>query len=239
MPALSGKPDATSPLPLEPEGSGTRLTPLGGRVFMLSKNKMSKNKSKDKNRHLRYQLRQQRREFSLENQELAAKNLAKQCDQSLLVEACTHIALYIANDSEINAKYILQNLCQPNQYCYLPALSNDPAQPLHFLQHTAGEPLVPNRYDILEPPYSDDKLISPEKLNLVFMPLVGFDLQGNRLGMGGGYYDRMFAFRNEKANKKHNTKLIGLAYDFQLVEALNVNDWDVKMDGVLTDKKIL
>ena len=67
------------------------------------------------------------------------------------------------------------------------------------------------------------------------MPLVAFDEGGNRLGMGGGFYDASLASRSHRAQWGRPV-LIGLAHEFQKVDALNVDSWDVPLDGILTDK---
>jgi 5-formyltetrahydrofolate cyclo-ligase len=65
------------------------------------------------------------------------------------------------------------------------------------------------------------------------MPLVGFDKAGNRLGMGGGFYDRSFAFKQ----KRHSCqpKLIGLAHSIQQVDNLSVQGWDIPVDNIVTE----
>ncbi|MBT6938524.1 MAG: 5-formyltetrahydrofolate cyclo-ligase [Candidatus Marinimicrobia bacterium] len=97
-----------------------------------------------------------------------------------------------------------------------------------------GENFRKNQYGILEP-ISDD-IISAEQLDILFMPLVGFDKNKNRIGMGGGYYDRTLAFKNQKTVK--NPKLYGLAFDCQQVEKLETQDWDVPLDAIITPGKI-
>jgi len=69
------------------------------------------------------------------------------------------------------------------------------------------------------------------------MPLVAFDLTGNRLGRGGGYYDRTFAFMREK--HRNHPYLLGLAYHWQQIDALPREDWDIPLAGIVTEKAIL
>jgi 5-formyltetrahydrofolate cyclo-ligase len=76
--------------------------------------------------------------------------------------------------------------------------------------------------------------IQPLALDLVLTPLVGFDHKGNRLGMGGGYYDRSFAFLLRRQNWK-KPRLVGLAYDFQQLDKLPAKNWDVPLTAVATD----
>ena len=82
-----------------------------------------------------------------------------------------------------------------------------------------------------------EKVIQPEKLELVLVPLVAFDKQGNRLGMGSGYYDSTFAFLQ---NQKRPTKpyLLGLAYEWQCCDSTFTEAWDIKLDAVATENTI-
>jgi 5-formyltetrahydrofolate cyclo-ligase len=77
----------------------------------------------------------------------------------------------------------------------------------------------------------------PWSLDLVFVPLVAFDKEGHRLGMGGGYYDRTFAFKTKHSHLK-GPKLIGLAHDFQLQSQLPVMPWDIPLNAVITEAAI-
>lgn len=97
-------------------------------------------------------------------------------------------------------------------------------------------PLVNNRYGILEP---STKYIKPTaQLDIILMPLVGFDRLGNRLGMGGGYYDRALAFKRRQAWRK-KPLLIGLAFDGQEIQQLAAQPWDIPMDAVATPTRFI
>ncbi len=93
-----------------------------------------------------------------------------------------------------------------------------------------------NRFGIPEPCFDPRMCIGPRFLGVVFMPLLGFDQQGNRLGMGGGFYDRALEFKH-RANGTRPL-LIGAAFDCQRVEALAINAWDVAMDAVVTESGV-
>ena len=93
-----------------------------------------------------------------------------------------------------------------------------------------------NRFGIKEPISTD--IINADQLDILFMPLVGFDKDKNRIGMGGGFYDRTLAFKKQQKMAK-NPKLIGLAFDCQQVEQLEVQEWDVPLDVIITPSQIL
>lgn len=98
--------------------------------------------------------------------------------------------------------------------------------------------MKPNQYGISEPDIPISHQLKPIELDIVLMPLVAFDLNGNRLGMGGGFYDRSFSFlMRRKSNKK--PRLIGVAYDFQEIETLDSDSWDVPLDAVVTESRLI
>ena len=104
-----------------------------------------------------------------------------------------------------------------------------------FLLHEKDDPLIKNRFGILEPLFDAKKILKPEELDLVIAPLVGFDENANRLGLGGGYYDQTFAFK--KQQRQNKPYLIGIAYEMQKLASLAVMDWDVPMDMIITEEK--
>jgi 5-formyltetrahydrofolate cyclo-ligase len=120
---------------------------------------------------------------------------------------------------------------------YLPVLRNRPSNSLWFTAYRPGDRLVNNCYGIPEPVMHSRRIVMPWSLDMVFVPLVAFDRSGNRLGMGGGYYDRTFAFRRMRSHWR-GPKLIGLAHEFQRVEQLLNQVWDIPLDGVITEQRI-
>lgn len=184
---------------------------------------------------LRKELLTQRRALTLEQQQSAAQSAATIFTAHPLFKKSHHIATYVSRDAEFGSMPIIQEIWRAQKNCYLPALSTTQEKFLNFIKFESNDVLQPNRYKILEPSHST--IIPAEQLDLVLIPLVGFDLQGHRLGMGGGYYDRTFEFLTSNPAKK--PLLIGLAYEAQCVDALPSDKWDVPLNGVLTEKGIL
>jgi len=146
----------------------------------------------------------------------------------------THIATYHAVRGEadpgtLNAT-VYKNL-------YLPVITPNTQQGLLFAPFKDNSKFYLNKYSIPEPIYSDNDLILPTALDLVLVPLLGFDKNGNRLGMGGGFYDRTFTFKKE--HKNHPPILMGIAYDFQEIEELKPEPWDIPLDYVITESRCL
>lgn len=182
---------------------------------------------------LRRQIRELRRDVPAAARIGAAGGLATQLLAQPLA-AGAHVAGYWAADGEIPLHVWQLRLPPDVTYC-LPVLHEDGC--LRFAPWSAGEPVQPNRYGIPEPVVEPTALLSPESLDLVVVPLVGFDHRCHRLGMGGGWYDRSFAFRRHRPSPP---RLVGAAFAFQQVEgALPSKDWDVQLDAVCTDLSTL
>jgi len=116
------------------------------------------------------------------------------------------------------------------KHCYLPRVGQNKPGLLHFVEYLKDDKLQTGSFGILEPIFDPQKIIEPDDLDLVLMPLVAFDHQGNRLGTGGGYYDRTFAQASQLL-------LIGVAYACQEVPQIEASSHDVKLHGVVTEKE--
>ncbi len=98
---------------------------------------------------------------------------------------------------------------------------------MDFFEWSVKNPLIINKYGIPEP--ISNKVIYPD---ILLVPLVAFDKQLNRIGYGGGFYDRYI----NKIKKSKKIITIGLAYSFQKVKEIKINDYDIKLDFVITEK---
>ncbi len=183
---------------------------------------------------LRKQLRAARRSLSLAQQKRAGKDLAGQLQNWLPLVRCRHVAFYLPNDGEIDLRPLVRVLETRGVYCYLPRVHIDGSNRVDFVLYRNGDALHPNRFRIPEP-HVRNRHIPAWALQAVLMPLVGFDRQGNRLGMGGGFYDRSFAFRKRAGCSR--PLLIGVAHAIQEVPALPVQSWDMPLDFIATDRE--
>ncbi|OAI49147.1 hypothetical protein AYO45_03320 [Gammaproteobacteria bacterium SCGC AG-212-F23] len=149
--------------------------------------------------------------------------------QHLIFQKSQSIACYLPREEEFNSMPMIQAIWRSGKKCYLPVLLPD--RSLVFASYKINDALVPNRYNILEP--ENTERIPAQQLDLVLMPLVAFDENGGRLGMGGGYYDRTFAFTKKAVSTK--PFLMGVAYALQQVDMLPQDEWDVVLDGIITE----
>ena len=184
---------------------------------------------------LRRMLRKARRALTPSQQRQAARGLYKQLAQQPLFRRARHISLYLPTDGEIDPRLLLRAAQRRGKATYLPVLSAWPRTKMVFQRIRPGEKLKPNRFRILEPRANLARQRKIWALDLVLLPLVGFDDVGGRLGMGGGFYDRSLAYLARRKDWRKPT-LLGLAHECQKVERLAQASWDVPLQGTVTDK---
>ncbi|MGH8352643.1 MAG: 5-formyltetrahydrofolate cyclo-ligase [Pseudomonas sp.] len=184
---------------------------------------------------LRSLLRQTRRALSALEQRQATRALYRQLAQHPLFRRARHLALYLPNDSEIDPRGLLAEAQRRGKTTYLPVLNPWPHTHMVFQRVEPGEKLKPNRFGIPEPRVNRTRQRKVWALDLVLLPLVGFDDTGGRLGMGGGFYDRSLAYRALR-KKWHKPTLLGLAHECQKVDRLTLASWDVPLQATVTDK---
>lgn len=184
---------------------------------------------------LRRKLRQTRRQLSPAQQRHAARRLYRQLTHHPFFRRARHIALYLPNDGEIDPRLLLRAAQRRGKATYLPVLNPWPRTRMVFQRIEPGERLRRNRFGIFEPVIRTARQRRVWALDLLLMPLVGFDGNGGRLGMGGGFYDRSLAYRARR-KKSHKPTLLGLAHECQRVDRLPLESWDVPLLGTVTDR---
>ena len=186
---------------------------------------------------LRRSLRARRNALTPDDQRLAAERLAANLAGTRLFLTSRRIACYLPNDGEIDTAAVIEHIRRLRKTCYLPVLSRLSHDRLWFAEAGPKTKMTPNRFGIPEPVVKASELIRAQELDLILMPLVGFDDKGNRLGMGGGFYDRSLEFLRHR-NHWRKPHLLGIAYDFQRVNGLAADLWDVPLQGVVTDQAV-
>lgn len=167
----------------------------------------------------------------------SAHNAAKILLESDIYQQSTRIAFYQAFRGELNPNLVLNHALEDGKLCYLPTLDPRSDESLIFVNYKHGDPLITNRFEIPEPIITPTNVIASSLLDLVIIPLVGFSANGDRLGMGKGYYDRTFSYKIQK-EKYSKPILAGYAYEFQKCPNFDVKKWDVPLDCVITEKKL-
>ncbi|MEB0109397.1 5-formyltetrahydrofolate cyclo-ligase [Pseudomonas sp. MH9.3] len=185
---------------------------------------------------LRRMLRKARHALTPSEQRQAALGLYRQLAQHPLFRRAKHISLYLPTDGEIDPRLLLRAAQRRGKATYLPVLSAWPRTKMVFQRVRPGEALRPNRFRILEPRVNARRQRKVWALDLVLLPLVGFDDVGGRLGMGGGFYDRSLAYLARRRHWRKPT-LLGLAHECQKVDRLAQASWDVPLAGTVTDRQ--
>lgn len=187
-------------------------------------------------RALRERLRAGRRAMPADERRQAALAVAALVADCALYARARHVAGYWACQGELDPLPLLERAWAVNKRVYLPVIVDDPVETLRFAPYRPNSALRPNRFKIPEPDLPEAEWLSPEQLDLVLTPLVAFDVAGARLGMGGGFYDRSFAFLQDSASQHKRPYLLGLGYEFQKIPELLAREaWDIPLDAVATE----
>jgi 5-formyltetrahydrofolate cyclo-ligase len=185
---------------------------------------------------IRRQMRRRRRGLPRREHQHRSRSLVRILAGSSLFHRSHHIALYLPNDGEVDLRPLAERIWANGKRCYLPVLSPAFHNRLWFTPYTPETPLVKNCFGIPEPQRRWRHTRPAWALDLILAPLVAFDATGNRLGMGGGFYDRTLAFLDQRQYLR-KPRLFGVAFDFQRSDdALPSESWDVPMEGVITDR---
>ncbi|WP_317932462.1 5-formyltetrahydrofolate cyclo-ligase [Halioxenophilus sp. WMMB6] len=184
-------------------------------------------------RQIRQTKRRARRQISRVERQAAARQLSRAIYSSQLFLRARHIALYWPMGEEIDPRPLLHfGPLARHKHWYLPVVNQRGYMQFH--RYHADAPLAVNRYGIAQPLAHPGRVVDLWRLDLVLMPLVSFDHLGNRLGMGGGYYDRWLATQKRRLRRP---RLVGIGFYCQKYEqALPTEPWDQPLDGIVTEK---
>ena len=152
------------------------------------------------------------------------------------------VALFLSMDGEIDTHNAITTLWQQGVEVYLPRIHPFSSTHLIFLRFEKNTPLVKSPLGMQEPQLNCSQLCPLSQLDIIFTPLVAFDARCQRLGMGGGFYDRTLApiFRTNTtsaaSSQASSPKIIGLAHDCQQVDNIPTQPWDLPLEQIITPK---
>jgi len=195
----------------------------------MKTNANDENAKQEQRKQLRQACRKARNALSSSQQQIAAEQLASQVEP--LIQQGDNFALYLANDGEISPGQLVERLWRSSKRVLLSVMHGFSAGCLNFQTYSSDTKLWTNKYGILEPRLNAFDTLALQDIDIIFMPLVSFDRNGNRLGMGGGYYDRTLS---GILKMKTRPRLIGLAHDCQESKQLPVESWDIPLDMIIT-----
>ena len=173
-----------------------------------------------------------RRILNYEEREFASELICAAAIRAPFFQRAKFIACYLPADDEVNCWRLIKRAWLMKKRIFVPTVQKN--SKLRFVEFRDNSETHTNKYGLDEPVSEVD--IDPRKLDVVFTPLVAFDSNGNRIGMGGGYYDRAFSFLK---NRQHlqKPKLVGLAFDCQWVENIGASTWDIPLFCVFTESE--
>lgn len=189
-------------------------------------------------RELRADLVQRRRQLTPAERVAAARGLRDSLEQLPEFLTDKHVAGYWATGGELPLNLAIAPLADRGQTFYLPIVTKSGGKRrLTFAPWATGEDVESNDMGIPEPKASEH-IVEANRLDLVLVPLLGFDRKGNRLGFGGGYYDRSFEFLHGQ-ERPAQPLLVGVGYHFQELDAIETAEWDISLDYIATDKELI
>jgi 5-formyltetrahydrofolate cyclo-ligase len=143
------------------------------------------------------------------------------------------VMFFITFGSEVDTREMVEETIQRNKAVLVPKALPETRELIPSLLLDYDKDLEPGAYNIPEPRKSSLRPYKPDTIDLLLVPGVAFDQSGNRLGYGGGYYDRFFELLKPK------TPLVALVFDMQICESIPVEKWDHPVDVIVTEKRII
>lgn len=183
---------------------------------------------------IRRLIRSARRDVSGNARNRWSAEICRRIAETDMFQAAKHVAGFLAFDGEADPIGLMAEAYEQGKKVYVPIILGR-TKPLRFAAWSPHSKLSPNRFGILEPGDSDSNWIDSQDLDFVITPLVAFDKSCNRIGVGGGYYDRSFAFLSEETIEASQVKLVGFAFEMQKVDEIKGNDWDIPLVAVATE----
>ncbi|EOY4402477.1 TPA: 5-formyltetrahydrofolate cyclo-ligase [Klebsiella michiganensis] len=181
---------------------------------------------------IRQQIRQRRRALTPEQQTQFALQAADRMMAYPPVLLAQTVAVFLSFDGELDTRPLIDQLWRAGKRVYLPVLHPFSPGNLLFLHYHPSSDLVVNRLNIREPKLDVRDVLPLSQLDVLVTPLVAFDAAGQRLGMGGGFYDRTL-----QNWRQHRLQPVGYAHDCQQVDALPTEQWDIPLPAVITPSK--
>ena len=184
---------------------------------------------------LRRELRHTRRAIPVDTRRKAALAVATHLQRHWLLKPRLRVGIYLAMRDELSLTPFIKLAWSRHCQLFAPHIAQTRRRRMSFHHFTVNTRLRNHRWGMMQLVDISGGAISSATLDVALLPLLGFDAQGNRLGMGGGFYDRYFA-RLARGRRWRRPLLIGVAFACQQIPALLVQPHDVRLDGVVTER---
>lgn len=200
---------------------------------------------------IRSTLKELRNNLSSEEQQKLSMTLRDKLFQSEVYRQCDKLFTFVSFQSEVDTKELIRQSLRMGKKVYIPRVEK---KNMKFYEILNLDNLIPSKYGVLEPPADEEKCYIPNKydamsedtinynsnhershsINLMLLPGLAFDLKGNRIGYGAGYYDRYFA-----ANPEIDFHKLAIAYDFQVLEEIPADEFDIRAEAIITPTRFI
>lgn len=186
-------------------------------------------------RQLRSRLRRVRNEIPGRRRRLAGERVLQVALREKLLQRHRRIGFYLPFEGELDLLPLLNRALWLGKKCYLPVVPRRFQRQLKFSRLSSRRSWYLNRFGIHE--HWSPRMVRARQLDLLFVPLVGFDESGHRLGMGGGFYDASLAYLRRRTSWR-KPRLVGVGYECQKVAKVPHDPWDMPLDAVLTEARL-
>lgn len=188
---------------------------------------------------IRQKVRKIRQQIQGPEAQQAAENIARNLASQISYTNSNKIASFLSFDGEINTQIVNQMLLKEKSIYYLPKIRPAKSNRLWFMPYKGEEKLENNCFGIPEVDLRVSQCVPVSTLNIILIPLVAFDNQGNRIGMGKGYYDASLSYllNDDEGGFFKRPLFVGVAYEQQKVDEIPSTPDDIKLDMVLTQTR--
>ncbi|SHJ74677.1 5-formyltetrahydrofolate cyclo-ligase [Clostridium cavendishii DSM 21758] len=180
-------------------------------------------------KELRKLIKEKRLNLDRKEKELSDIKIAESFLKSAYFKECKTIFMYVSMEDEVETKEILKKALELGKHIYVPKVENTQKVMKALRINSLLDLNESGVFGILEPSIDNEEL--KEEADIILVPGLAFDLSGGRLGYGGGFYDKFL--KNSKSSKR-----IALCYDFQIVDEVPMEEFDEKIDFIITENKV-
>ena len=189
-------------------------------------------------RAARRRLRRLRLELDRDERAAAERAIVRELDRLRVFRRGACVALYLPMAGEVDLRPCLERASRSGATVFVPRISSRRRGRMSFVRWTPGAAQRRNAFGILEPA-GTIRAASALQLDVVVVPVVGFDRRGNRLGMGAGFYDRALRRRLQPTRRWRRPWLVGVAFACQELAAIPASPWDVPLDLIITERGLV
>ncbi len=194
------------------------------------------NKEQLNKAQIRKQVLALRNSINKGNLDFFSRGIEEQLNKLVEVKNANRIMCFVSFGSEVHTHGLIKNWILEEKSVSVPCLENLPngIKTMHAVRiNDFSELKARGSYGILEPELEYSAIIPPEELELVIVPGTAFDLKRNRIGYGGGYYDKFMAQTSQNCRK------IAICYDFQIFQSIPYEDYDIPVDLIVSEERII